>query len=193
MSSKLYIYYNTNEERVAAWKKSREEYNEWRLLFGRKFVADRRKRQSNLCFICLRELDKLVHIDHIFPLFLGGTNSKLNLCITHPTCNIDKGAKATTNYKQACARRKLFNQIVYLEKVRKLRLKRPSLPVSKREQRALRNCDKHLTPQLKVKPKKIVIPHKNYKRKIKRNKKDKWAAAEGLARQQLAASNRLLR
>lgn len=108
---KLYYRYETRELRIEAWKRNRISYSHWRTGEGRIWVDKKRKVQSDLCFICLKQLNEQVHVDHIFPLFMGGTNSYTNLCITHPVCNMDKGAKVTMSYKQACKRRHILNEI----------------------------------------------------------------------------------
>jgi 5-methylcytosine-specific restriction endonuclease McrA len=38
-----------------------------------------------------------VHIDHIFPLVLGGETTLGNLRVTHSICNIRKGARVGQN------------------------------------------------------------------------------------------------
>ena len=56
-------------------------------------VAQLRSRQNGLCGICVRSLgSEDLHIDHIIPRALGGTNVLNNLQVTHSECNIRKGA-----------------------------------------------------------------------------------------------------
>ena len=112
MDKKLHIKYETKEERIEAWKENRAIYTKWRKTEEAHLAIERfRKKQFNLCFICLKELDKQIHIDHIFPLYLGGTNYIGNLCITHPACNMLKGVEVTSTFKQACRKRKAFNDL----------------------------------------------------------------------------------
>lgn len=56
--------------------------------------------QSGKCAYCKVLLDKY-HIDHIFPLYLGGSNDRSNLQLTCPTCNLSKGPKDPIVYAQS--------------------------------------------------------------------------------------------
>lgn len=103
---KTYQLFNSYEERVEEWKLTRKEYANWRQSpEGLSFIHRRRKQQCNLCFLCLKPLEGLVHIDHSFPLWLGGTNSKANMVITHPKCNMDKGSSVPMTYRETTRRR----------------------------------------------------------------------------------------
>ncbi len=107
-----YHRYNTREERLASWQFNREAYQEWR--FGaecQRWIKTRKRKQSNLCFICMTPLFGVLHIDHIFPLYLGGTNAFNNMCLTHAACNMDKGIKVTT-YDESLKRRRQFNKML---------------------------------------------------------------------------------
>lgn len=51
---------------------------------------------NGYCGICKQFLDiksETYHIDHIYPIALGGKHVMSNLQITHPTCNIKKGKR----------------------------------------------------------------------------------------------------
>lgn len=49
--------------------------------------------QRGCCAICQRSLDSDgYHIDHIIPISRGGTNDPINIQLTHPVCNLKKGA-----------------------------------------------------------------------------------------------------
>lgn len=48
--------------------------------------------QLGRCTICCTELREF-HVDHIFPLALGGSNDDSNIQLLCPTCNRKKGAK----------------------------------------------------------------------------------------------------
>lgn len=122
MEKKLYYTYEDKTSRIVAWKKNRNVYSNWRKEYGNEWIHKKRELQLNLCFICLIRLGDRIHIDHIFPLYLGGTNSYANLCLTHPKCNMNKGIQVNMTYKEACTRRKLFNDlrmaIVVLDKLK---------------------------------------------------------------------------
>lgn len=139
MNTPTYVKFNSREERIAAWKSNREAYTAWRKTAeARRWIVWVRKKQQQLCFICVTPLDEAIHVDHIFPLYLGGTNSKLNLCVTHPKCNMDKGAKVYTTYKQACCRRAQFNRIRKAKRVLAMLEANPKLVLSKKNKRAIR-------------------------------------------------------
>lgn len=49
--------------------------------------------QSGACATCGTSIEGGYHVDHLFPLALGGTSHWLNLQLLCPPCNIRKGAK----------------------------------------------------------------------------------------------------
>lgn len=57
------------------------------------------KAQSGLCAICSMVLVKK-HVDHIMPISRGGRNTKDNLQILCPSCNLIKSNKIPENYRQ---------------------------------------------------------------------------------------------
>ena len=58
-------------------------------------------RQSGNCGICAGPLNGKLHIDHVMPIKLGGTNDVRNLQLAHATCNLAKGAKHPIEFAQA--------------------------------------------------------------------------------------------
>lgn len=50
------------------------------------------ERDDGICGICEEPLGKDYHIDHIIPLVKGGMHSYANTRLTHPRCNLVKGA-----------------------------------------------------------------------------------------------------
>jgi 5-methylcytosine-specific restriction endonuclease McrA len=57
-------------------------------------VADLARRQEYRCAWCKERLPKRgYHLDHVFPLKLGGTNDRSNLQLLCRNCNCRKGAK----------------------------------------------------------------------------------------------------
>lgn len=57
----------------------------------RRFVIER---DGYVCGICTGPVDPAdVHIDHIYPHILGGSDHPDNLRVTHSLCNLRKGAK----------------------------------------------------------------------------------------------------
>ena len=50
-------------------------------------------RDAGLCGICGEPADEAgFHIDHVLPVALGGSNDEANLQVSHPACNLAKGA-----------------------------------------------------------------------------------------------------
>lgn len=90
----------------------RKSYQKWRFSEeGLEWVEILRKKQSNICWLCLLKLDNIVHIDHILPIYHGGTNNIKNLCLTHPICNKAKGSSIEMDKNQIKERRKYFNAL----------------------------------------------------------------------------------
>jgi hypothetical protein len=90
----------------------RKAYAAWRFTeAGREWVEILRRKQSNLCFICLLPLGLAVHIDHILPVFEGGTNNAKNLSLTHARCNMSKGAQVILGKQEVAYRRQLLHEV----------------------------------------------------------------------------------
>ena len=143
MISKHYIKYSSKEERLEAWRLNRVNYNEWRKTpEAFKFIEWKRKKQQNLCFICVLPLRQSIHIDHIFPLYLGGTNFKGNLCLTHPDCNMKKGIEVYYTYRQACRRRRQFNLIRKARRAKDKIALNPNAKLSKKDLKAIKMVSK---------------------------------------------------
>lgn len=79
-----------------------------------------------------------IHLDHIFPLYLGGSNGAINMCVTHPACNMNKGAKVYTTFKQAGHRRRQFKLMRKAKRARETLAKNPNAKLSKKDNRAIR-------------------------------------------------------
>lgn len=57
--------------------------------------------QRGLCPCCKQHLGADYHIDHIFPLALGGTNVDSNVQLLRSTCNLNKNAKHPVDFMQS--------------------------------------------------------------------------------------------
>ena len=142
-SNSTFVRYKTKQERLDAWVLNRKLYKEWRKTpDAYKFINWKRKKQQNLCFFCIEELGAEIHVDHIFPLYLGGTNFKGNLCLTHPKCNMDKGIKVPLTFKEAGHRRRQFNLMRKSAKAKERLKKNPQAKLSKKNARAITHVSK---------------------------------------------------
>ncbi len=108
-------YYLDNKEniieKVRKWRKDhpekRAENNSKRrsLLKGQDFhfnsedIRDKIEFYENRCFYCKEELDKY-HVDHMWPLSRGGSNTWENIAIACPTCNLSKGTKTAEEFME---------------------------------------------------------------------------------------------
>lgn len=57
-------------------------------------------RQKGRCACCSERLKGAYHLDHIFPLALGGSNTDDNVQLLTPRCNWQKGAKHPIEFMQ---------------------------------------------------------------------------------------------
>lgn len=48
---------------------------------------------SGVCAICSEPLGEKYHFDHIIPISKGGQHCEANIQVTHPRCNLVKGAR----------------------------------------------------------------------------------------------------
>lgn len=52
------------------------------------------ERDLGICYLCMGKADPdNWHLDHVIPLSRGGSHSLDNVAVTHPACNLRKGAK----------------------------------------------------------------------------------------------------
>lgn len=76
---------------INATRRSRQSDAEGR--HGCKDIRRILAQQAGLCVYCSAALDNNYHVDHILPLYLGGSNWPSNIQILCPTCNLRKGRK----------------------------------------------------------------------------------------------------
>lgn len=60
--------------------------------------------QKGCCAICYSSIQSGYHADHITPLAAGGDNTKYNIQLLCPKCNMHKGAKDPIAYAQRSGR-----------------------------------------------------------------------------------------
>jgi len=54
--------------------------------------------QKRKCANSKTNIELGYHIDHIYPIFLGGSNSRRKIQLLCPTCNCSKGCKDPINW-----------------------------------------------------------------------------------------------
>lgn len=59
------------------------------------------KLQKGLCPCCKKPLENDFHLDHIMPLFLGGSNTDDNIQLLRSTCNHQKNAAHPVDFMQS--------------------------------------------------------------------------------------------
>lgn len=68
--------------------------------YGKEDVEALLSLQKWKCACCKGKVGKIFHIDHVMPLSKGGSNSKDNLQILCPTCNMQKKDKHPVKFMQ---------------------------------------------------------------------------------------------
>lgn len=70
---------------------------------GKRSIQHMLRMQGGGCAYCYTALDENLHVEHIIPLAVGGTNNANNLALSCPTCNLIAGSKVFNDfsYKQA--------------------------------------------------------------------------------------------
>lgn len=89
------VYREKNPEKVREWAQSRSKRKYGRLPNGT--VAKKQIEQGFKCVYCGTDTSVKFHVDHIFPLALGGKHEPSNIQITCPSCNLKKWIK--TDFK----------------------------------------------------------------------------------------------
>lgn len=109
MKAKRVVWYQANTEKVkascAAWRKANPEKVR---LMRRKSKARRRgavavgdvdravvwERDAGRCHLCGKKADQSDwHLDHIVAIAAGGEHPYANVAVSHPACNMSKGAR----------------------------------------------------------------------------------------------------
>ena len=88
-------YRKKNPDKVREWKQSRNRKKYGRLPNGT--VKNKQEAQQYKCVYCGTDTSVKFHVDHIFPLALGGKHEPDNIQITCPSCNLKKWIK--TDFK----------------------------------------------------------------------------------------------
>lgn len=107
-------YRSVNKEKVAEWQRRwREENPEKKRAQkmrhrarvanaeGSHTQADIQQMyadQNGLCAYCAKELNGDFHVDHMQPLFKGGSNDWTNLAISCKSCNLRKGTQTVREF-----------------------------------------------------------------------------------------------
>lgn len=67
-------------------------------VFSAKDIEQMYRNQFGKCYYCHKTLHFKFHVDHRHPISRGGTNSKENLAVTCPTCNLSKASKTEEEF-----------------------------------------------------------------------------------------------
>lgn len=95
--SRLAAYRARNPEKVREWSHARRRIER----LPRGTVIALRALQRDQCVICRCSLVNGFHLDHIYPLAMGGKHERRNLQLLCPTCNVRKSAKHPIDYMQS--------------------------------------------------------------------------------------------
>lgn len=78
----------------------------------RRWKKNRLDNQGGRCFYCFEYIElKGSHIEHLIPLWRGGTNHRKNLVVSCPPCNRKKGIKLLSE-EDILNKRQLLNKLV---------------------------------------------------------------------------------
>lgn len=85
----------SSSAQVARWRRKRAEFEEQKgRPYFRKWKNEQYRCQEGKCAWCQKPIDihsPLTHVDHVKPLFWGGTNQYANLVLSCSECNKEKG------------------------------------------------------------------------------------------------------
>ena len=84
-------YREANPEKTREWSTTRKNRKTGRLPKGT--IVSKLKGQNYLCNICGISVASKYHVDHVFPLALGGKHEPSNIQILCPPCNLKKWIK----------------------------------------------------------------------------------------------------
>jgi 5-methylcytosine-specific restriction endonuclease McrA len=84
-----------NKEKIRIYAKSRKARNRGAVgFYTEHHVSMIYESQNGKCTYCSCDIRKgFMHVDHIYPIYLGGSNWPSNLQLLCPSCNMRKGIK----------------------------------------------------------------------------------------------------
>jgi len=97
--ARLYAQKNPLRRRINEAKR-RARANSTLICFTSLDVINLMDKQSGRCAACAVQTGKKYHVDHIVPLSLGGDNSRFNIQILCPNCNLRKGSLLQNEFMQ---------------------------------------------------------------------------------------------
>lgn len=86
-------YYQRNKEKIKADARDRKALIRKQAQGHKIDWQSIIERDNFWCYLCDSAIKEDYHFDHKIPLVLGGTHTEDNLFMTHPLCNLQKGAK----------------------------------------------------------------------------------------------------
>lgn len=96
-------------ELIGAWRlrnpgKRREDRKSRKIRKRHETIKVLMKLQRGRCAVCREKLGADLHIDHIMPKKLGGSNARSNLQLTCPPCNLTKHAQHPIDHARSLGR-----------------------------------------------------------------------------------------
>lgn len=70
-----------------------------KLRMGKRLVQSMYKDQEGKCAYCFKDIGVDYHVEHIIPVSVGGTNNRVNLCLSCPRCNLIAGSMYFASYE----------------------------------------------------------------------------------------------
>lgn len=95
------IWRNNNPDKIRTYSRARK--SKVRAAEGTWNAADIKtmmNRQLGVCVYCQADIADSYHVDHVMPIYLGGSNWPRNLQLLCPTCNRRKGRKHPDDFER---------------------------------------------------------------------------------------------
>lgn len=99
-AARLKRWKKENPEALRAWEAKRRAAKKAGGSFAAQDIKDLLALQRNKCPICRASLRHGYHVDHVIPLVSGGRNTRDNLQILCPRCNLKKNRKDPIDFMQ---------------------------------------------------------------------------------------------
>jgi hypothetical protein len=95
---------NNRLKMIEKWKRHKAKRRAISGVPSPRIIDQLMRSQRGLCACCGKKLANKFHLDHIFPIALGGTSEDFNLQLLRAECNMKKGSKHPVDYMQSIGR-----------------------------------------------------------------------------------------